>query len=123
MPTAGEIEKIEEPYLTATILTPSDYTGTLMDLCQTRRGEMIKMEYLSPERLELVYRLAAGRSGDGLLRPDEVAHAGLCLARLRAGGLRRRRSRQGRRVVARRTRRRVLDDRAPQQGGRRTAGA
>jgi GTP-binding protein LepA len=57
MPNAGEIEKIEEPYLIATILTPSDYTGTLMDLCQTRRGEMVKMEYLSPERLELVYRL------------------------------------------------------------------
>jgi GTP-binding protein LepA len=56
-PNAGEIEKIEEPYLTATILTPSDYTGTLMDLCQSRRGEMVKMEYLSPERLELVYRL------------------------------------------------------------------
>src|SRR5690606_25358103 len=36
---------------------PADYTGTLMDLCQSRRGEMIKMEYLSPERLELVYRL------------------------------------------------------------------
>src|SRR5689334_8583001 len=57
MPSAGEIEKIEEPYLTTTILTPSDYTGTLMDLCQTRRGEMLKMEYLSPERMELVYRL------------------------------------------------------------------
>jgi GTP-binding protein LepA len=57
MPNAGEIERIEEPYLTATILTPSDYTGTLMDLCQSRRGEMVKMEYLSPERLELVYRL------------------------------------------------------------------
>jgi GTP-binding protein LepA len=57
MPNAGEIDKIEEPYFTVTILTPTDYTGTLMDLCQTRRGEMIKMEYLSPERLELVYRL------------------------------------------------------------------
>ena len=57
MPPAGEIERIDEPYLTATILTPTDYTGTLMDLCQTRRGEMAKMEYLSPERVELVYRL------------------------------------------------------------------
>ena len=57
MPSPGEIERIEEPYLNSTIITPSDYTGTLMDLCQTRRGEMIKMEYISPERLELVYRL------------------------------------------------------------------
>ncbi len=57
MPQAGEIERIDEPFLTATILTPTDYTGALMDLCQTRRGEMVKMEYLSPERVELVYRV------------------------------------------------------------------
>ena len=57
MPPMGEIESIREPYLKATILAPSDYTGTLLDLCQTRRGEMIKLEYLSPERIELAYRL------------------------------------------------------------------
>jgi GTP-binding protein LepA len=57
MPEAASIERIEEPWLICTILTPTDYTGTLMDLCQTRRGEMTRMEYLSPERLELVYRL------------------------------------------------------------------
>jgi GTP-binding protein LepA len=57
MPSAQEIERVEEPYLKITILTPSDYTGTLMELCQDRRGEMEKMEYLSPERLELVYRI------------------------------------------------------------------
>jgi GTP-binding protein LepA len=57
MPPSHQIEFIEEPWLIATILLPADYTGTVMDLCQTRRGEMIKMEYLSPERLELVYRL------------------------------------------------------------------
>src|SRR5215831_17765133 len=57
MPNLGEVEFIEEPYLTTTILTPTDYTGTLMDLCQTRRGDMEKLEYLSPERVELVYRM------------------------------------------------------------------
>jgi len=57
MPPATELEYVEEPYLTVTILTPTEYTGTLMDLCQDRRGEMQKMEYLSPERLELVYRI------------------------------------------------------------------
>jgi GTP-binding protein LepA len=57
MPPTTEIEFVEEPYLRTTILTPSDYTGTLMQLCQDRRGEMEKMEYLSPERLELVYRI------------------------------------------------------------------
>jgi GTP-binding protein LepA len=57
MPPAASIERIEEPWLTCTILSPTEYTGTLMELCQTRRGEMTRMEYLSPERLELVYRL------------------------------------------------------------------
>ena len=57
MPAAQEVEDIEEPWLAVTILTPTDYTGTLMDLCQTRRGEMDKLEYLSPERVELKYRL------------------------------------------------------------------
>jgi GTP-binding protein LepA len=57
MPGPAEIEAIEEPYLNATILLPSEYTGTVMDLCQTRRGDLMKMDYLSPERVELVYRI------------------------------------------------------------------
>ncbi len=57
MPTPDKLEGIEEPYLQITILAPTEYTGTLMDLCQTRRGVMVRMEYLSPERLELVYRI------------------------------------------------------------------
>jgi GTP-binding protein LepA len=57
MPVPQEIEHIDEPYLTCTVLSPSSYTGTLMELCQQRRGEMLKLEYLSPERIELVYRL------------------------------------------------------------------
>ena len=57
MPASNHVESIEEPFLTTTILLPAEYTGTVMDLCQTRRGEMVKMEYLSPERLELVYRV------------------------------------------------------------------
>ncbi len=57
LPDASRIDHIDEPQLTATILTPAEYTGTVMELCQARRGEMVKMEYLSPERLELVYRI------------------------------------------------------------------
>jgi len=57
LPPAGEIQDIAEPYLKATVLAPTDYTGTIMDLCQTRRGDMGKIEYLSPERVELHYRL------------------------------------------------------------------
>jgi GTP-binding protein LepA len=57
MPEAQEIESIEEPMFTVTLLTPTTYTGTLMELCQQRRGDMKKLEYLSPERVELVYRI------------------------------------------------------------------
>jgi GTP-binding protein LepA len=57
MPTANQIDHIEEPFLRVGILTPSEYTGTVMELCQDRRGEMEAMTYLSPERLELRYRL------------------------------------------------------------------
>jgi GTP-binding protein LepA len=57
LPPTTEVESIEEPWFNVTILTPSDYTGTVMDLCQKRRGEMDKLEYLSPERVELRYRI------------------------------------------------------------------
>ena len=57
MPNPAQIDFVEEPVLTATILLPTEHTGTVMDLCQTRRGEMVRMEYLSPERLELVYKI------------------------------------------------------------------
>jgi GTP-binding protein LepA len=57
MPPPNELAEIEEPFFTVTILLPSEYTGTVMDLCQSRRGEMKKMEYLSEDRLELVYRI------------------------------------------------------------------
>ena len=57
MPSAAEIIGIREPFLKATIISPSEFTGTLMDLCQTRRGVMERMDYLSPERIEMVYRL------------------------------------------------------------------
>jgi GTP-binding protein LepA len=57
MPAPNELDGIEEPYLNATILLPTDYIGTVMELCQARRGDMTKMEYLSPERVELVYRI------------------------------------------------------------------
>ncbi|MGA2209949.1 MAG: translation elongation factor 4 [Acidimicrobiales bacterium] len=57
MPPAQNIESIAEPMLRLTIITPADYTGTVMDLCQSRRGTLGKMQYLSPERLELTYRV------------------------------------------------------------------
>jgi GTP-binding protein LepA len=57
LPEAQKIDHVEEPYFKLSIITPADYTGPLMDLCQTRRGEMKRMDYLSPERVELVYEV------------------------------------------------------------------
>jgi GTP-binding protein LepA len=57
MPDASRLDHIDEPMLRATVIVPSEYIGTVMDLCQARRGELERMEYLSPERLELVYRI------------------------------------------------------------------
>jgi GTP-binding protein LepA len=60
MPTPGTFEKIEEPYVKATIITPTEYLGAVMDLCQSRRGTMMEMNYLSTERVELHYLLPLG---------------------------------------------------------------
>ena len=57
LPEASRLDHIDEPMLRATILSPSEYTGTIMELCQSRRAEMTKMDYLSPERVELVYKI------------------------------------------------------------------
>ena len=57
LPSAGEISAIEEPWLSTTLISPAEYTGTLMELCQGRRGELDKLSYLSPERIELKYQL------------------------------------------------------------------
>ncbi|MDR0365568.1 MAG: translation elongation factor 4, partial [Bifidobacteriaceae bacterium] len=54
---AGKTRSVREPVVRATILTPSEFTGALMELCQQRRGELLGMDYLSPERLEMRYRL------------------------------------------------------------------
>ncbi len=57
LPIPQKIDFIEEPIFKISIITPKEYTGPLMDLCQTRRGEMKRMEYLSPERVELDYEV------------------------------------------------------------------
>jgi GTP-binding protein LepA len=53
----GKIASVREPVVRATLLAPSDYIGTIMDLCQTRRGSLQGMDYLSADRVELRYVL------------------------------------------------------------------
>lgn len=57
LPPPTEVKAILEPYFACSIITPSSYVGTLMELCQGRRGVMVKLDYLSPERVELKYRI------------------------------------------------------------------
>ncbi len=57
MPALTKQDSIQEPILKLSIITPTDFTGAVMELCQSRRGDMFKMEYLSPERLELSYKM------------------------------------------------------------------
>ncbi len=54
-PTGGKIAEVYEPVVKATILTPADYIGTVLELCQTRRGVQRGMDYLSEDRVEIRY--------------------------------------------------------------------
>ncbi len=56
-PTADEIGTAYEPIMKATVITPTDYIGGIMDLCQDRRGTFIDMKYIDTERAELHYEL------------------------------------------------------------------
>ena len=56
-PTPDEIDTAYEPIMNATIITPTDYIGGIMDLCQDRRGVFIDMKYIDTERAEIHYEL------------------------------------------------------------------
>ena len=57
MPDPAAIEAIAEPFIRASIITPSTYVGAVMELCQDRRGSHVDMHYLSPERVQIRYDL------------------------------------------------------------------
>jgi GTP-binding protein LepA len=57
MPDPNYVEAIEEPYIRASIITPPDFIGNIMELCQARRGTHIDMHYLSEQRVQLRYDL------------------------------------------------------------------
>jgi GTP-binding protein LepA len=57
MPQPGTYDGVEEPIVLATIITPSEYLGPVFELCQSRRGELLELSYLSPERAEVHYKL------------------------------------------------------------------
>ncbi|HET7580875.1 MAG TPA: translation elongation factor 4 [Bacillales bacterium] len=55
MPEATEIDEIQEPFVKATIMTPNDFVGPVMELCQSKRGDFIDMQYLDENRVNVVY--------------------------------------------------------------------
>jgi GTP-binding protein LepA len=57
LPDPGTIESIEEPYIRATIISPTEQVGAVMELCQARRGSHVDMHYLSPQRVQIRYDL------------------------------------------------------------------
>jgi GTP-binding protein LepA len=57
---ANEIEAVEEPFIKASVIVPKEYVGAVMELCNERRGTFDHMEYLSEERVHLVYELPLG---------------------------------------------------------------
>lgn len=60
LPDITEIDHIEEPYIRASVITRTDYIGQIMTLCLGKRGELIKQEYVSGNRVELIYDMPLG---------------------------------------------------------------
>lgn len=60
LPDITMIDHIEEPYIRASVITATDYIGPIMSLCLGKRGELIKQEYISGNRVELIYDMPLG---------------------------------------------------------------
>ncbi|MFP4977237.1 translation elongation factor 4 [Paenibacillus sp. CN-4] len=56
-PEVGKIDYVEEPYVKAAIIVPNDFVGTVMELCQGKRGEFVNMEYLDANRVTITYQI------------------------------------------------------------------
>ena len=82
LPDTGRIEKIEEPIITAMMLTPAEHVGAILQLCQEKRGVQKSIEYLAAEPRAGDLRAAVQRGRDGLLRSAENDFPRLRLARL-----------------------------------------
>lgn len=57
MPETQKIERVEEPYVKASIMVPNDFVGTVMELCQMKRGQYLDMQYIDNNRVNIVYQL------------------------------------------------------------------
>ena len=60
LPEITLIDRIEEPYIRASVITPSEYIGQIMTLCLGKRGELVKQEYISGNRMEILFDMPLG---------------------------------------------------------------
>ena len=60
MPDITQIDHIEEPYIRASVITTSNFIGPIMTLCLGKRGELVKQEYISGDRMEILYDMPLG---------------------------------------------------------------
>ncbi|WP_199175002.1 translation elongation factor 4 [Sporosarcina sp. P29] len=57
MPSAQKVDFVEEPYVKASIMVPNDYVGSVMELCQRKRGDFMTMDYMDASRVNIIYEL------------------------------------------------------------------
>nr|WP_304529108.1 translation elongation factor 4 [Sporosarcina sp. P18a] len=57
MPSAQKVDFVEEPYVKASIMVPNDYVGSVMELCQRKRGDFLTMDYMDASRVNIIYEL------------------------------------------------------------------
>ncbi len=57
MPSPQVINYIEEPYVKASIMTPNEYIGSIMELCQSKRGEYVDIDYIDETRRNIIYNI------------------------------------------------------------------
>ena len=80
MPDINDIESMEEPVVKATIMTPKEYVGNIMELCQDRRGTYENMAYLDANRVILHYDMPLNEIIYDFFDAPQITHARLCLA-------------------------------------------
>ena len=62
LPEPSTVDRVEEPYIKATIITKSDFVGQVMSLCIEKRGDITNQTYLTTERVELTFEMPLGRN-------------------------------------------------------------
>ena len=114
----GKVRTVFEPVVKTTIIAPSEFIGTIMELCQSRRGELGGMDYLSPERVELRYTMPLGEIIFDFFDSLKSRTRGYASLDYEECGRTGSRSGEGRHPPAGRGRRRVQRDRAQGFRGR-----